>query len=375
MIDDDLELMNCSTDTKDESKDESAVIGQVSNPEENKFEEKINFEDKVESETAIKPEKEEDEVKEEDEEDRPVTRRQKRGAQELLAEHSIETKKRHISQTACGAQKSASDSYVSSSQHGVTATVTRQSSRSLNSTPKKEQPISVESPRLLRSQRNAAYEWSATQESVIKPAASSTSVTEMLNTSDSSASTKSSQRFAFVTVKLVGNKKIHTCDKCGLEFTVPNSVIRHQEKSCLRVRVINIEQNNGEVVKKRCPICSGVFFNTHRLSIHIYKHHKNLLGSVFKAASSEALRLNEIQLKKLSDRAHAVTVGNACSKEQEEELMDEEEEVGGEEEDAEFEDFYGSETSAHVANETSEEDFLALQLQHKQQQETSSPSK
>jgi vacuolar-type H+-ATPase subunit I/STV1 len=93
------------------------------------------------------------------------------------------------------------------------------------------------------------------------------------------------------------------------------------------VRVINVECN-GEVVKKRCPMCSGVFFNTHRLSIHIYKHHRALLGSVHKAASSEALRLYELQLRKLG-------VTGVQESEEQIEDDDDEDEVNGEDGDEE----------------------------------------
>ena len=58
-------------------------------------------------------------------------------------------------------------------------------------------------------------------------------------------------------------------------------------------------ESSENAVKKKCPICSSTFFNTHRLSIHIYKHHRNLLGSVHKPPTAEALRLNELQLRKL----------------------------------------------------------------------------
>ena len=115
---------------------------------------------------------------------------------------------------------------------------------------------------------------------------------------------------SMITVRIVNNRKIHICEKCGLEFTSGNSVLRHQEKSCLRVRVINLKhltssstsskiQLKDNAAKKKCPICSSIFFNTHRLSIHIYKHHRNLLGSAKQAPSAEARRLNELQLKKV----------------------------------------------------------------------------
>jgi hypothetical protein len=112
------------------------------------------------------------------------------------------------------------------------------------------------------------------------------------------------QKMSLITVRVCNNRKIHVCEKCGLEFTSGNSVLRHQEKSCLRVRVINLKssskgQQKEAILKKKCPICSSIFFNTHRLSIHIYKHHRNLLGNANKPPTSDARRLNEIQLKKL----------------------------------------------------------------------------
>ena len=113
---------------------------------------------------------------------------------------------------------------------------------------------------------------------------------------------------SLVTVRVCNNRKIHTCEKCGLEFTSANSVSRHQEKSCLRVRVINLKSSNASSSsktqqkeasnKKKCPICSSIFFNTHRVSIHIYKHHKNLLGSAVTPPNDEAKRLQELQLVK-----------------------------------------------------------------------------
>lgn len=117
-----------------------------------------------------------------------------------------------------------------------------------------------------------------------------------------------------ISTRIVNNRKVHSCEKCGLEFTSTNSVVRHQEKSCLRVKVISLEKssssskssdNNNELAsgmvnggKKKCPICSSVFFNTHRLSIHIFKHHRNLLGSAHQPPTREARRLYEKQLAK-----------------------------------------------------------------------------
>lgn len=99
------------------------------------------------------------------------------------------------------------------------------------------------------------------------------------------------------------NRKIYECEKCALEFTSSNSVIRHQEKSCLRVKVINLTtelsiDNEVHVInKKKCPICNAVFLNTHRLSIHIYKHHGSLLGSASLPPATEALYPNLINSK------------------------------------------------------------------------------
>ncbi len=135
-----------------------------------------------------------------------------------------------------------------------------------------------------------------------KPAEDSSSK----QSSDSEADAKArgprfGQNMSLVTVRNLGNRKIHTCVRCGLEFTSANSVFRHQEKSCLRVRVINLKPSGKEASssKNKCPICSCLFYSTHRLSIHIYKHHKNLLGAASQPATAEARRLNEIQLKKL----------------------------------------------------------------------------
>ena len=110
---------------------------------------------------------------------------------------------------------------------------------------------------------------------------------------------------SLVTVSTQNNRKIHTCTKCSLEFTSANSVFRHQEKSCLRVRVINIKPVNIQnketmLTKKKCPICGSNFYNTHKVSIHIYKHHRNLLGSALKEPVPEAKRLHDIQLKKVN---------------------------------------------------------------------------
>ena len=61
---------------------------------------------------------------------------------------------------------------------------------------------------------------------------------------------------------------------------------------------------------KNCPVCGAVFLNansynssTHRLSIHIYKHHKALLGSALTPPSTEAKHLHEIQLRKAQESA------------------------------------------------------------------------
>jgi hypothetical protein len=142
---------------------------------------------------------------------------------------------------------------------------------------------------------------------------------------------------SMITVRMSNNRKLHVCEKCDLEFTSGNSVLRHQEKSCLRVRIINLASiknqhkettSTGGPFKKKCPICSSIFFNTHRLSIHIYKHHRNLLGSANQPPTHEAKRLNEIQLKKLVKK----------ESKGEEEMEDEVEEEDGEEEELEEEE-------------------------------------
>ena len=106
---------------------------------------------------------------------------------------------------------------------------------------------------------------------------------------------------SLVTVNVVNNKRIHTCDKCGLEFTSSNSVHRHQERSCLRIKIISIKspsKSRGESNIKKCPICSCIFYSTHRVSIHIYKNHRNLLGSASNPPSQEAHRLYQIEMQK-----------------------------------------------------------------------------
>ena len=138
------------------------------------------------------------------------------------------------------------------------------------------------------------------------------------------------QNMSLITVRVCNNRKIHVCEKCGLEFTSGNSVLRHQEKSCLRVRVINLKssskgQQKEAILKKKCPICSSIFFNTHRLSIHIYKHHRNLLGNANKPPTSDARRLNEIQLKKLGPASQ--TLLNDDINEENEEGEEDEEEI------------------------------------------------
>jgi DNA repair exonuclease SbcCD ATPase subunit len=153
---------------------------------------------------------------------------------------------------------------------------------------------------------------------------------------------------SMITVRMSNNRKLHVCEKCDLEFTSGNSVLRHQEKSCLRVRIINLasikSQQQQETTstagsfKKKCPICSSIFFNTHRLSIHIYKHHRNLLGSANQPPTHEAKRLNEIQLKKLVKKESKV----------EEEVEDEADEEEEEEDDEEGEEELEEEGMSHV---------------------------
>lgn len=133
-----------------------------------------------------------------------------------------------------------------------------------------------------------------------------------------------SNSMSLVSVRTLNSRKIHTCLRCGLEFTSANSVSRHQEKSCLRVRVINLKSNAKEPHKKKCPICSCTFHNTHRLSIHIYKHHRNLLGSAGMQPTNEAKRMHQVQMKKLNS-------GDI-------EEMEEDEEEDGETEETEDED-------------------------------------
>ncbi|CAF0874058.1 unnamed protein product [Brachionus calyciflorus] len=107
----------------------------------------------------------------------------------------------------------------------------------------------------------------------------------------------------FMSVKIVNNRKVHICDKCNLEFTSGNSVSRHQEKSCLRLKVINIEaksktKNKPGEVKKKCPICGFIFTNTHQLSIHIYRQHKGLLGNAHDPPLAEAKHFNDDIVKR-----------------------------------------------------------------------------
>lgn len=112
------------------------------------------------------------------------------------------------------------------------------------------------------------------------------------------------EQLKLIGMRMINNRKVYTCDKCDLEFTSTNSVVRHQEKSCLRVRVISLPPSalnakDERTTRKKCPICSSTFYNTHRLSIHIYKHHRNLLGSASQSPTLEAKRRYEKQLAKL----------------------------------------------------------------------------
>jgi hypothetical protein len=68
------------------------------------------------------------------------------------------------------------------------------------------------------------------------------------------------------------------CEVCGLVFTSANSVVRHREKSCVGMPIVNIPSNDASNPKKKCPICQRIFFNTHSISIHIQKHHGAELG-------------------------------------------------------------------------------------------------
>ena len=230
-------------------------------------------------------------------------RRPKRSAHELLDENNsvAQAKKRNITTPS----SSQSDILLPPEQP---ATPTRSSRLSIKK--EEEQPTMMtnntrQSPRLLRSTKSTSESSSenVTAKTPEKTLATSTFPALSEPGMETPKSSSSKAKFNFVTVRTLSNgRKLHTCDKCGLEFTSPNSVIRHQEKSCLRVKVISVPVfKNGEEqgCKKKCPICSSTFFNTHRLSIHIYKHHKNLLGSVHSAPSGEAQRLHEMQLKKL----------------------------------------------------------------------------
>jgi uncharacterized C2H2 Zn-finger protein len=96
----------------------------------------------------------------------------------------------------------------------------------------------------------------------------------------------------------------HQCIKCGLEFTSVNSVTRHQLKSCLRIRVLTADDlknsklfDSNKMNNFGCGICGALFHNTHQLSIHIYKYHRSLLGPADEEVSSEARRLNRIQIE------------------------------------------------------------------------------
>lgn len=132
------------------------------------------------------------------------------------------------------------------------------------------------------------------------PASSDEDVEYAVATSSRKAANKPTGH-VLETFSSANNRKMYECEKCGLEFTSSNSVIRHQEKSCLRVKVISLKTSKAkDSLAKKCPICAATFFNTHRVSIHIYKHHRNLLGSASLPPSSEAKHLNELQMKKLS---------------------------------------------------------------------------
>ena len=78
------------------------------------------------------------------------------------------------------------------------------------------------------------------------------------------------------------------CEKCGLEFTSANSVTRHQDKSCLRIHILNLDNNTI-----KCPICGQLYPSTHHISIHISKYHGSLLGSSTMPPSEEAKKMYE----------------------------------------------------------------------------------
>lgn len=217
-------------------------------------------------------------------------RRTKRSALELLEgqlghNNIIESKKRHIGSSTT--VMSRSNSLITASQSSASLRSNTSSSESkqtsTRSSPIKKEPEVFETSKSRTLKTNKSF-----------------SIENFGKVEKYAGNGKAT----LITVRtLSNNRKLYICEKCGLEFSAPNSVVRHQEKSCLRVKVINVapSRSNPDMIKKKCPICSSTFTTTHRLSIHIIKHHKNLLGSVHKMPSSEAVRLNEMQLKKLSE--------------------------------------------------------------------------
>ena len=162
------------------------------------------------------------------------------------------------------------------------------------------------SSRLRRSSQQHPKSENESSSAMTSPSHSLVESPSKVSVADSTESKRSKPQ-SLVSVHNINNRKIYTCERCGLEFTSANSVFRHQEKSCLRVRVINLKPGSkaeaslfSVASKKKCPICSCIFYSTHRVSIHIYKHHKNLLGSALQPPSAEAKRLNDIQLKKVT---------------------------------------------------------------------------
>jgi hypothetical protein len=231
-----------------------------------------------------------------------------------------------------------------------------------------------QSPRLLRSSQSSSSSTANKESSSLTVLTSSKSSSSVLNSPEKShfdSVSSTNNKLSFVSIQTLSNgRKIHMCEKCGIEFTSTNSVIRHQEKSCLRVKVINMPAAvkinsksskktaaahssclSEESMRKKCPICSSTFFNTHRLSIHIYKHHKNLLGSVHKPPASEAVRLNEIQLKRLNEKKQVNEFGEG---EDEEEEIGEEEEYDYEEDNSEMTTTMMDESS-EILNTTNED--------------------
>ena len=218
----------------------------------------VDFEDADESvkEEEIILNEEEDK----DLEERGLINRRKRSAQdsvgqERLASSKTSSKKRLLLLVK---NRSASQTHISppaASSSSSLANPKPPTSRSLTNTPMKESDESTprHSPRLLRSSRAGrggagrggggdvavSGEESSANSSPEKQPMLSAINAEFEDYDRASEAGGSKLSTALFTVRtLDNNRKIFSCDKCGLEFTSPNSVVRHQEKSCLRVKVI-----------------------------------------------------------------------------------------------------------------------------------------